>query len=145
MGASASSLVAEEWIEYGVGTLIILLRLFTRLKMVGFKGLAPDDLLIIVAWVWLFFSNVEHQLTGLGFLYRHDKRGICRWHVRRQCTYDKLRASCSHRRAESNESSWIKGLRRWMVHIHWSFMVTQALHALLHEETHPRLMAREAH
>lgn len=60
MGASASALVAEEWIEYGVGTLIILLRLFTRLKMVGFKGLAPDDLLIIVAWVWLFLSNVEH-------------------------------------------------------------------------------------
>lgn len=51
MGTSASSLVAEEWIEYGVGTLIILLRILTRVKMVGLKGLAPDDFLIIVAWV----------------------------------------------------------------------------------------------
>lgn len=145
MGASASSLIAEEWIEYGFGTLIIMLRLITRVKMVGFKGLAVDDFLIIVAWVWLHDYNAHQQLTWLGVLHRNDRRGLCSWHVRRQCTYDKRRAACSHGRADCNENPWIQGFCCGMVHIYWSIMVPQDLHAVLHEETHHGLMARKAH
>ncbi|RDI84594.1 hypothetical protein Vi05172_g5320 [Venturia inaequalis] len=50
MSTKASSLVVEAWTEYGVGTLIIMLRIITRVKMVGLRGLAADDYLIIVAW-----------------------------------------------------------------------------------------------
>ncbi|QDS73853.1 hypothetical protein FKW77_006711 [Venturia effusa] len=65
MGTSASSLVAEEWIEYGVGTFIILLRIMTRVKMVGLKGLAVDDFLIIVAWGFYTAMTAVAYIVGM--------------------------------------------------------------------------------
>ncbi|PGG98252.1 hypothetical protein GX51_06900 [Blastomyces parvus] len=47
---SAPSPLIETWAEFSVGSCIILLRIFTRLKLVGFRGLKPDDYLIIPAW-----------------------------------------------------------------------------------------------
>ncbi|KAL2371390.1 hypothetical protein RJZ57_004170 [Blastomyces gilchristii] len=48
---SAPSPLIETWAEFSAGSCIILLRIFTRLKLVGFRGLKPDDYLIIPAWV----------------------------------------------------------------------------------------------
>ncbi|KAL2362229.1 hypothetical protein RJZ56_004879 [Blastomyces dermatitidis] len=47
---SAPSPLIETWAEFSAGSCIILLRIFTRLKLVGFRGLKPDDYLIIPAW-----------------------------------------------------------------------------------------------
>lgn len=43
-------LLVETWVEYGLSTLIIALRLFTRAKMVG-RRLQADDYMMVVAWV----------------------------------------------------------------------------------------------
>ncbi|PGH34996.1 hypothetical protein GX50_02130 [[Emmonsia] crescens] len=47
---SAPSPLIETWAEFAAGSCIILLRIFTRLKLVGFRGLKADDYLIIPAW-----------------------------------------------------------------------------------------------
>ncbi|ODH38402.1 hypothetical protein ACO22_02353 [Paracoccidioides brasiliensis] len=49
MGNAPSALI-ETWAEFSVGSCIILLRVFTRLKLAGFRGLQADDYLIIPAW-----------------------------------------------------------------------------------------------
>ena len=46
----ASALV-ETWVLYAVATCIIILRIFTRAKMVGMRHFKPDDYLVVVSWV----------------------------------------------------------------------------------------------
>ncbi|PGH07221.1 hypothetical protein AJ79_06325 [Helicocarpus griseus UAMH5409] len=40
----------ETWAEFSVGSCIILLRILTRWKLVGFRGFQADDYLIVPAW-----------------------------------------------------------------------------------------------
>ncbi|KAK2785558.1 hypothetical protein FQN53_007643 [Emmonsiellopsis sp. PD_33] len=64
--------VAETWGEFSAGSCIIILRLFTRLKMVGIQGLKPDDYLIVFAW--LCYS----AMTGMAHIvgYAQDNGNI---------------------------------------------------------------------
>ncbi|KAK8852309.1 integral membrane protein PTH11 [Apiospora arundinis] len=43
--------ITEIWALYAVGTCLIASRLFARIKLVGFRGLQPDDVLAIFAWM----------------------------------------------------------------------------------------------
>ncbi|KAK7985875.1 hypothetical protein PG988_003497 [Apiospora saccharicola] len=43
--------ITEIWTLYTVGTCLITARLFVRIKLVGFRGLQPDDFLVMFAWV----------------------------------------------------------------------------------------------
>lgn len=43
--------ITEIWCLYAVGTCLITARLFVRIKLVGFRGLQPDDILVVFAWV----------------------------------------------------------------------------------------------
>lgn len=46
----ASALV-ETWALYAAATCIIILRIFTRVKMVGVRNFKPDDYLVVLSWV----------------------------------------------------------------------------------------------
>lgn len=48
---STYSALAETWALYVVGSVTIFLRCFCRWRMVGFRGLEPDDYIIMVSWV----------------------------------------------------------------------------------------------
>jgi len=50
MGTIPAALI-ETWVLYGVGTLIILLRIICRYRMIGVYNFKPDDYLIVLAWV----------------------------------------------------------------------------------------------
>ncbi|RDW92200.1 hypothetical protein BP5796_01594 [Coleophoma crateriformis] len=45
------SLQLELWVEYGIGTLVFLLRFYARIKVVGFRELQWDDFFALVALV----------------------------------------------------------------------------------------------
>lgn len=48
----------EAWTEYGLGSLVFMLRYFARRKTVGFKGWGADDLFACLA---LVFWTVSHR------------------------------------------------------------------------------------
>lgn len=48
-----TSSVVELWVLYVIGTAFIGGRLFSRYKLVGWRGFQPDDYLAIVLWVRL--------------------------------------------------------------------------------------------
>ncbi|KAI9734361.1 MAG: hypothetical protein M1834_002467 [Cirrosporium novae-zelandiae] len=45
-------LIAWTWSLYSVGMCLILLRFYARLRKSGFRGLAPDDYLMVAATMW---------------------------------------------------------------------------------------------
>jgi hypothetical protein len=49
--SSIQDLVIETWVEYSIATLVVVLRYYTRIRMVGLRGLDYDDYLMPVAWV----------------------------------------------------------------------------------------------
>ncbi|CEF76740.1 unnamed protein product [Fusarium graminearum] len=60
----ASPFQTEAWIEYGLGTLILLLRYFARWKTVGFKGYQGDDyfaLASLIFWTHLIAGRMKKQ------------------------------------------------------------------------------------
>ena len=57
---AASPFQTEAWIEYGLGTLVLLLRYFARWKTVGFKGYQGDDYFALVALI--FWTVCHHYL-----------------------------------------------------------------------------------
>ncbi|RDW79803.1 hypothetical protein BP6252_04441 [Coleophoma cylindrospora] len=58
------SLQQELWIEYGIGTLVFLLRFFARIKVVGFRGLQWDDFFALVALTIWTIDAVIVELIG---------------------------------------------------------------------------------
>lgn len=52
MTMTATPFQTEAWVEYGIGTLILLLRYFARWKAVGFKGWQGDDYFAVLALVF---------------------------------------------------------------------------------------------
>lgn len=48
----------ETWTLFGFGSLAIILRIFSRTRLVGFAGYHPDDYLIFFAWVRFMMCNV---------------------------------------------------------------------------------------
>jgi len=49
--SSIQQLVVETWVEYSIATLVVLLRYYTRIRMVGIRNLDYDDYIMPVAWV----------------------------------------------------------------------------------------------
>jgi hypothetical protein len=49
--SSLQQLVIETWVEYSIATIVVLLRYYTRIRMVGLRRLDYDDYLMPVAWV----------------------------------------------------------------------------------------------
>lgn len=45
--------LVETWTLYGCGSLLILLRLMCRWRMVGLRGFDPDDYMVGFSWVRL--------------------------------------------------------------------------------------------
>lgn len=44
-------LVIETWVEYSCATVIVLLRYYVRIRMVGLRDLDYDDYIMPIAWV----------------------------------------------------------------------------------------------
>ncbi|KAK8072270.1 hypothetical protein PG996_005618 [Apiospora saccharicola] len=55
--AAVHAAITEIWTLYGIGSCLIIARLFVRIKMVGFRGLQPDD--FIVVWVFIVYTSVS--------------------------------------------------------------------------------------
>ncbi|KAK8876747.1 integral membrane protein PTH11 [Apiospora arundinis] len=55
--AAVHAAITEIWTLYGIGSTLIACRLFVRLKMVGFRGLQPDD--YIALWVFVVYTSVS--------------------------------------------------------------------------------------
>lgn len=49
---SVTPFQTEAWTEYGLGTVVLLLRYFARWKTVGFKNWQGDDLFAVLALVF---------------------------------------------------------------------------------------------
>ena len=64
MGATPFQI--EAWTEYGIGTVILMLRYFARWKTVGFKGWQGDDYFAIGALVFwtVGFGRHRHLTDG---------------------------------------------------------------------------------
>jgi hypothetical protein len=43
--------LAELWGLFALGTIVIMLRIFSRTRLVGVAGYCPDDYMIFFAWV----------------------------------------------------------------------------------------------
>ncbi|ORX97614.1 hypothetical protein BCR34DRAFT_577811 [Clohesyomyces aquaticus] len=54
----------ETWTLYGIGSLVIALRVFTRTRLVGLAGYQPDDYLIFFAWVCYTAMTVAAHIVG---------------------------------------------------------------------------------
>jgi hypothetical protein len=64
MSSSLQQLVIETWVEYGIATIVVLLRYYTRIKMVGLRRLDYDDYMMPVAWVSTpSLYTLRHRLT----------------------------------------------------------------------------------
>ncbi|RGP71165.1 integral membrane pth11 [Fusarium sporotrichioides] len=61
---AASPFQTEAWIEYGLGTLVLLLRYFARWKTVGFKGYQGDDYFALVSLIFWTAELVMLELIG---------------------------------------------------------------------------------
>lgn len=61
------SLLLESWTLYGLGVIVVIARLVTRYRLVGFRGAKPDDYLMILAMVRCtfvpFFALIFFFLT----------------------------------------------------------------------------------
>ncbi|KAK6821379.1 hypothetical protein PG987_015779 [Apiospora arundinis] len=82
--------ITEIWALYAVGTCLIASRLFARIKLVGFRGLQPDDVLAIFAWYAAYEFGSKMFLVGetlylgtvwtlklcMAFFYRRLVRGL---------------------------------------------------------------------
>ncbi|KAK8008782.1 hypothetical protein PG991_011333 [Apiospora marii] len=55
--AAVHAAITEIWTLYAFGSCLIICRLFVRIKMVGFRGLQPDD--YIVVWVFIIYTSVS--------------------------------------------------------------------------------------
>lgn len=47
----------EAWIEYGIGVVVILFRIFARIKVVGIKNWQGDDYFSVVALIFWTVCN----------------------------------------------------------------------------------------
>lgn len=58
--ATATPFQKEAWTEYGIGVIILLLRLFARLKVVGIRNWQGDDYFSVVALIfWTVCTNLS--------------------------------------------------------------------------------------
>lgn len=61
---SATPFQTEAWIEYGLGTLILFLRFFARLRAVGIKGWQGDDWFAVVVLIFWTLELCMLELIG---------------------------------------------------------------------------------
>ncbi|RYP90791.1 hypothetical protein DL770_003052 [Monosporascus sp. CRB-9-2] len=58
--AALQKFVIEDWTLFAIGLCVTVIRTYTRVKQVGFKGLQGDDYLV---WLAMFFYAVETSLA----------------------------------------------------------------------------------
>ncbi|RYP52353.1 hypothetical protein DL768_002464 [Monosporascus sp. mg162] len=58
--AALQKFVIEDWTLFAIGLCVTVLRTYTRVKHVGFKGLQGDDYLV---WLAMFFYTIETSLA----------------------------------------------------------------------------------
>ncbi|KAK7962984.1 uncharacterized protein PG986_003809 [Apiospora aurea] len=66
--------ITEIWALYAVGSLLIASRLFVRIKLVGFRGLQPDDFLVVFAWMCYTSVSVVGQVFVLNAGGKHTSQ-----------------------------------------------------------------------
>lgn len=62
--AQATPFQKEAWSEYALGVCILLLRIFARIKVVGFKNWQGDDyfaILALIFWTVSFHDARAHE------------------------------------------------------------------------------------
>jgi hypothetical protein len=72
MGNAPSALV-ETWTLYAVGSVVIFMRIVTRLRTIGIRNFQPDDYLIFLSWAtYTTMTVAAHIVGGLGDLHALD-------------------------------------------------------------------------
>ncbi|BCS27973.1 uncharacterized protein APUU_61021S [Aspergillus puulaauensis] len=61
---TATPFQKEAWIEYGIGVIVILFRLFARFKVVGFKNWQGDDYFSVIALIFWTAECTMLELIG---------------------------------------------------------------------------------
>ncbi|KAL6705191.1 hypothetical protein ACN47E_007296 [Coniothyrium glycines] len=57
----------EIWVLYAIGSIVIMLRTFSRTRLVGFAGYHADDYLVFFAWAcYTGMSTTAHIVSGTG-------------------------------------------------------------------------------
>lgn len=72
----------ETWSLYAVGSIVIMLRAFSRTRMVGIAGWHPDDYMIFFAWVSSRLPQLVSKLTMTGLLHWYDCSSSYSWWYR---------------------------------------------------------------
>ncbi|KAK8062046.1 hypothetical protein PG994_008412 [Apiospora phragmitis] len=72
--AAIHAAITEIWCLYTVGTILIACRLFVRIKLVGFRGLQPDDVLVVFAWMCYTSVSVVGQVFILNAGGKHTSQ-----------------------------------------------------------------------
>ncbi|KAK6338582.1 hypothetical protein TWF730_002645 [Orbilia blumenaviensis] len=71
----AYSAIVEQWVEYGIGMAVFILRIVARAKIVGFKGFNGDDYFVPLAMLFYTLQLVSHQImhdNGLIIIIKPD-------------------------------------------------------------------------
>lgn len=63
MDPSLKPLITEFWVEYALGTAVMLVRFYARWKVAGFKNPQLDDWFIFLAFVSLEDSRVQSRIA----------------------------------------------------------------------------------
>lgn len=138
--AAVHAAITEIWTLYGIGSTLIACRLFVRMKMVGFRGLQPDDYIAL----WVFVSI--HRPTNIIFIPTYaDNFVLDRLHVRFRCrsridprrrrqAYVTTQPAGSHQPTQVRlriVRVWHEAIPGGRDVIHGGSLVTEAMHGLL--------------
>lgn len=63
---STTPFQAEAWTEYGIGVIILLLRLYARWKVVGFKWQGDDWFTVAALVFWTVYKISESPQQACG-------------------------------------------------------------------------------
>ncbi|KAF1915508.1 hypothetical protein BDU57DRAFT_275566 [Ampelomyces quisqualis] len=58
-------LVTETWVEYCIATMVVILRYYTRIRLVGIRRLDYDDFLMPVAWLFFTAMSMMAHIVSL--------------------------------------------------------------------------------
>lgn len=142
--ATATPFQKEAWTEYGIGVIVLLLRLFARMKVVGIRNWQGDDYFSIIALIfWTVCTRVSNKGGEWGTNWGTDSLGRtdhARTHrpVRDQYRPHRRATSGRHARADSQTCCGIEMPSRWMDVLCDADLVAEGLHAVLLQPSHVR-------
>jgi hypothetical protein len=74
----ADSLTIETWTEFGVGMAFLLVRLYARVDILGFRRLQMDDFFAVMAMVSTCSGPSSSKMSGLSVVFCGRSFGQCR-------------------------------------------------------------------